>query len=317
MEHTHTNHSSEGAAPRKIRRDYLLPINVFVSALLISGTWVYVTGLKSGTSYSKTQLQIQPATQTAAISEEEVLPSQGVVLPATWGDLGVKLVDAGVIDPEKLKALYNQRGSFPAEYESLLSGTGNGKLKITKENAAYLLNLLWALGLGSKNSILNSGEMMDPKYGGAQNFASTGGWTLGKGDVMSHYSSHTFFNLTADEQALVDKISKGIYRPCCGNSTHFPDCNHGMAMLGLLELMASQGASEKEMWNAALAVNSYWFPDTYLTIATFMKSKGIDWKSVDPQVILGADYSSASGYAAIASQVTQPQGQRGGNGCGV
>ena len=27
----------------------------------------------------------------------------------------------------------------------------------------------------------------------------------------------------------------------------FSDCNHGMAMLGLMEFMASQGASEVEM----------------------------------------------------------------------
>jgi hypothetical protein len=90
-------------------------------------------------------------------------------------------------------------------------------------------------------------------------------------------------------------------------------------MLGLLELMASQGVSEQDMWNAALAVNSYWFPNNYLTIATYMKDKGIDWKDVSPQEILGTDYSSSKGYANIASQVSvQPQQQQnGGSGCGV
>ena len=58
---------------------------------------------------------------------------------------------------------------------------------------------------------------------------------------MNHYSMHRFIVLTPEQQALVEKVSKGIYRPCCGNSVYFPDCNHGMAMLGLLELMASQG----------------------------------------------------------------------------
>jgi len=48
-----------------------------------------------------------------------------------------------------------------------------------------------------------------------------------------------------------------------------------MAMLGLLELMAAQGVGEEEMYKAALAVNSYWFPDTYLTIAEYMQNKGI------------------------------------------
>jgi len=164
---------------------------------------------------------------------------------------------------------YEERGAFTDEYRTLLSGTSNGKLKITKENAGYLLNLFWALGLASKNPILDSGEMQNKAYGGAGNFASTGGWTLaaspatgsGQGDAMEHYSRHMFFALTPEQQALVDKISSGIYRPCCNNSTHFPDCNHGMAMLGLLELMASQGVSEANMWKTALSVNSYWFPD--------------------------------------------------------
>lgn len=240
-----------------------------------------------------------------------------VILPVSWGDLGAKLVSAGVIDGEKLKALYEGRGQFTDEYKNLLFGTDNGELVMTKDNAEYLLNLFWALGLASKNPILDSGEMKDPRYGGAQNFASTAGWTMAKGNPMDHYSRHKFFDLTPEQQALVDKVSSGIYRPCCGNSTHFPDCNHGMAMLGLLELMASQGVSEQDMWKTALVVNSYWFPDNYFTIMTYMKNKGVEWKDVNPQEMLGINYSSAQGYARIASQVIQPQEERSGGGCGI
>jgi len=115
---------------------------------------------------------------------------------------------------------------------------------------------------------------------------------------------------------MVEEMSRGIYRPCCGNSTHFPDCNHGMAMLGLLELMASQGVSEADIWKTALAVNSYWFPDTYLTIAMYMQNKNVAWAEVEPKEMLGANYSSGQGYAKIAAQVTKPQ-QQGGGGCAV
>ncbi|MFZ2303567.1 MAG: hypothetical protein WAV98_02120 [Minisyncoccia bacterium] len=254
-------------------------------------------------------------TQTQ-VSEETVLPFGGVELQVEWGNLGSKLVEVGVIDADKFKAIYEQRGVFTDEYKTLLFGQSDGKLRITKDNAGYLLNLFWALGLASKNPILDSGEMSDPKYGGAGNFASTGGWTLAKGNAMEHYSKHVFFELTIQQQTLVDKVSRGIYRPCCGNSTHFPDCNHGMAMLGLLELMASQGVSEHDMWDSALVVNSYWFPDTYITIATYMKGKGVLWKDVNPEEMLGANYSSASGYAKIASQVTLPK-QKGGGNCGA
>lgn len=296
------------------RRNLMLPVSIFISALVLASAWVYTTGLKAN---GVGQKQDNPqATQVLAL-EEAVLSSTGVVLPISWGDLGVRLVSAGIIDADKFKAIYEQRGSFTDDYKNLLLGQNDGKLKITKENSGYLLNLFWALGLASKNPVLDSGEMKDPRYGGAQNFASTAGWTIAKGNSMDHYSRHLFFNITQEQQSLVDKVSKGIYRPCCGNSTHFPDCNHGMAMLGLLELMASQGVSEQEMWQTALAVNSYWFPDAYLTIATYMKNKGVDWKDVNPQEMLGFNYSSASGYRRIASQVVQSQQQQGGSGCGI
>ena len=191
------------------------------------------------------------------------------------------------------------------------------KIKMTPENAGFLLNVFWALGLGNKNPILENGPMSDPQYGGAGNFASTGGWTIAKGDAMDHYSKYNFVILTSAQQSLVERVSQGIYRPCCGNSVYFPDCNHGMAMLGLLELMASQGASEKEMYKIALKVNSYWFPDTYLTIAKYLKEvKNTSFDKMDPKVILGKEYSSGAGYRAILQQVT-PAENSGGGGCGV
>ena len=158
--------------------------------------------------------------------------------------------------------------------------------------------------------------MADARYGGAGGFASTAGWTLAKGSAMDHYSRHQFIVLTPQEQEKVERVSKNIFRPCCDNSTYFPDCNHGMAMLGLLELMAFQGVSEEEMYRAALQVNAYWFPDTYITIAQYLKAKGIDWQEASPQEILGVGFSSISGYRRILKEVdakAQPQG----SGCGV
>jgi len=178
----------------------------------------------------------------------------------SWGNLGVKMVEAGVIDEEKFENLYSARGGLSPEARKLLTDSDNGELVINSKNSGVMLNMLWALGLGNKNPILESGPMMDPKYGGAGNFASTGGWTLAKGGAMDHYSMHSFMTLTNEQQTLIEKVSKSIFRPCCKNSTYFPDCNHGMAMLGLLELMASQGASEAEMNKKALEVNTLWFP---------------------------------------------------------
>jgi len=248
--------------------------------------------------------------------QESVIPSAGVELPITWGNLGAKLVETGAIDPAKMAALYESRGGFSDEYRKLLERNANEKIVITNWNSGYLLNLFWALGLANKNPILeDKTEMMSPSYGGAENFASTGGWTLARGNAMEHYNMHKLIALTSEQQTLVDRVSRNIFRPCCGNSTHFPDCNHGMAMLGLLELMASQGVSEQDMYKTALAVNSYWFPETYLTIATYMQQKGVAWKDVSPKEMLSAPYSSSSGYTDISSQVTLPEQVQGGGGC--
>jgi len=198
----------------------------------------------------------------------------------------------------------------------ILYGTDNKDLIITRENSGFLLNVFWALGLGNKNEILEKGPMSDPKYGGAGRFASTGGWTLAQGGTMNHYSAHQFIKLTPDQQRLVEDVSKNIYRPCCNNPTHFPDCNHGMAMLGFLELMASQNAGKEEMYRAALAVNSYWFPETYSAIAKFLQTKNFDWRKAEPKDLLGYNFSSASGYQQILSEL-KPTDRGGGGSCGV
>ena len=301
------------------KKDYLVPISVLIAGAMFASAWAYTAKLDMREVEPPAQeMHAAKKSETAprSVLEERVLPSEGVVLPATWGNLGVRMVEAGVIDADKFADIYRKRGTFSEEYENLLLGQSNERIRITEDNAGYLLNLFWALGLASKNPILEFGEMTDDAYGGAENFASTGGWSVSRGSPMAHYSRHTFFTLSPEEQALVEKMAMGIYRPCCGNSTHFPDCNHGMAMLGLLELMASQGASEGEMWKAALAVNSYWFPDTYLSIATYMKQRGVEWNVVSPSVVLGADYSSASGYAKVAAQVEGVRA-RGQGGCGI
>jgi hypothetical protein len=301
----------ELGASEKQRR-WLFPLSVSISAIIVSVSWIYAARLKIPAGSQTAPL----SSRESAALEEKVLPSNGVLLPVRWGDLGAKMVEAGVIDKEKFESIYAERGGLGDNEKKLLSASGNDYLKITKENSGVLLNLFWALGLSNKNEILEQGPMADPAYGDAEKFASTGGWTLAKDNVMNHYSAHRFIELAPAEQALVERVAKNIYRPCCGNPTYFPDCNHGMAMLGLLELMTSQGVSEDEMYRAALKVNSFWFPETYVTIARYLESKGISWDKADPKTILGYDFSSAQGYEKILSRVSAPA-SGGGSGCGV
>lgn len=254
--------------------------------------------------------------QNEAALTESIMPTTGITLPVRWGDLGKQMTDAGVIDAAKFEEVYAQRGGLDESAKKLLYGTNNSALVMTAQNSGVLLNLLWALGLGNKNEILEKGPMMEKQYGGADKFASTGGWTLAKGNVMNHYNKHAFMTLTPDQQTLVARVSQNIYRPCCGNSVYFPDCNHGMAMLGLLELMAAQGATEQQMYKTALAVNTYWFPDTYTAIAKYFAKRGVAWAQIDPKEALSSAYSSAQGYRQILSEV-EPSQQKGGGGCGV
>lgn len=310
MEYEKEDQSIEDTqAVQPVKKNYTLPASILVSSVILAGAWVYTAGLKT-TNVAETK-------KSPSIAAHEAPAAQTAEIPATWGDLGAKMAAAGVYDKNQLLELYSQQGGLSAESQKLVDGRTDGTLKVNEKNAGLLLNLLWALGLSNKNKILENGPMADPRYGGAGRFSSTGGWTIAKGDPMSHYSMHRFITLAASEQALVETVAKNIYRPCCGNSVYFPDCNHGMAMLGLLELMASQGATEAQIYRAALVMNSYWFPDQYATIARYLESKGISPQSADPKEILGAAYSSAQGFTRIqslapAEQPTQPQG-----GCAV
>ena len=248
--------------------------------------------------------------------EEIVIPKDGFVIPVVWIDLGKQLVENGVIDAAQFESIYASQGGLSDLEKELLYGDTKGQLVINQDNAPVLLNLLWAFGLANENPVLSEGPMSDPQYGGFEGFASTGGWTLSRGSIGDHYNQHKLVSLTDGQQALVERVSKGIYRPCCGNSTYFPDCNHGMAMLGLLELMASQGANESQMYAAALQVNSYWFPETYLTLASYFSNKGIPWNKVDPKLVLGIDYSSAGGFNKVLTEI-EPVSASGGGSCGV
>ncbi|MBI2004915.1 hypothetical protein HYS79_02000 [Patescibacteria group bacterium] len=264
---------------KKFGDKYMLPIAVVVAGVMVAGAMVYNDGNRS--------LQMQTANNSNAQNVQETLTEGGNILP------------------------------LEAEKKMLEILIANGTIDLTKLSGVTELNLLWAYGLANKNQVLLSGPIMDSRYGGPTNMASVGGWTVTAGPVMDHYNKHTLATLTSGQQALVEKIAKGTYRPCCNNSTYFPDCNHGMAMLGLLEYLASQGATEVEMWNAAIIANMTWFPDQYETIAQYLKIKGIDSKTVTPQMLLGAEYSSGSGFAKIAAQVPQSGQQKGGSGCGV
>lgn len=260
-----------------------------------------------------------------SLVEKEVLPESGVELPVAWGDIGPKLIALGVIDEAKFK----QAVKLTLEQEEILTKGSDKKIVIDATNGQFIVDMLWALGLAQKSIVYEEGPMgpTSPEASrGKQNyadwvggFASTGGWSLARGEATGYLNRYDLIKLTPEQQKKVGEIAQNVYRPCCGNSTWFPDCNHGMAALAAIELMVAAGLDEKTIYRNVLALNSYWFSDTYVTIATLFARNGTAWKDMDAKTILGREYSSAQGAQAIAKKVGplpyKPQQQ--GGGCGA
>lgn len=231
--------------------------------------------------------------------EESVLPKEGIELPISWGTLGKQLVDAGVIDFIEFSKVVN----MTPEQEKILKEGSDEKIRIDSTNGQFVVDVLWALGLAQKSIVYEEGPMGKEEKANAGNFASTGGWTLARGDAMQYLNRFDFIALTPEQQKKVGEIAKNVYRPCCGNPTWFPDCNHGMAALAAIEMMVASGISEKEIYKGVLALNSFWFANTYLTTATYFARQGTAWSDVDAKMVLGRDYSSSQGASAIAKKV--------------
>lgn len=236
------------------------------------------------------------------------------------GDSILKLVKNGVIDPQKFEALFKPRGGLPEDLKLIMTEPMNFPIQLTQKNSSYYINLLWPLGLAN---YMEANQQSPIQGASLFNFASTGGWTLGKKNNGGEYfNKFGIVPLTPQQEELVLKLAKNSYRPCCNNSAFFQDCNHGSALLGLLELGASQGLTEKDLWREALAFNSFWFADVYLQTAIYFKEiKGINWNEIDPEIIMGKDYSSASGWMQnvnkeLSKRNLLPQ-KKGGSGCGV
>ncbi len=267
--------------------------------------------------FGNKQQENQSSAKTFSDYLEEVAPESGYTVDIVWGDTGIKLVESGAIDLEK----YRENYSGP-EYQELLTYLTeykDGGITITRENSYFWVNTLWALGLNQKSKTLDEGIMGTEYKDEVGSFASTGGWTLGKKDGEKLFSKANILPLTPEQHAHVMSVAGGIYRPCCNNPTSFPDCNHGMAILGLLELMELQGLSEDEMYRAALAFNSYWFTNTYTDLAYYFASQeGIPWSDVDPRVALGKNYSSSTGYQGVKALIGDIPGSRSqGGSCGA
>jgi hypothetical protein len=258
----------------------------------------------------------------AAIAQQ-VNPPEGYILPVRLGDLGSQLVAAGAIDYQRFVKVYADAGQpLTDEQMAILKTASNQPIAIKPDNAYFLLNFFWAVGLTNQNAILTKGAMMKGGKDQIGNFASTGGWTIGAKSPIELFASAPLMILTAEQQKRLEEVAQNVFRPCCNNPTDFPDCNHGMAMLGLLELMAAQDATVDEMFQAAKYVNAFWYPQQSLEQAVaFKAAQGLDYNQVDARELTSAKFSSGTGFKGVhqwlADNGLLQQGPGGGNNCGV
>lgn len=292
-------------------------ILIVLNSVLFTGVaQLYLYQREVGKNLAQLAKTTKSPEELANILKTEVLPTKGYQTQLSWGSIGKKLVEEGVIDKEKYLQMFTNEANG-GDQMKYLEEDSSDKIVINEKNSRFIVNTFWALGLINKSKVLDEGQMRaDPKQ--TKNFASTGGWTLGKSQAMTYYSSKEIIPLSSEQQDLVKKIAENVFRPCCGNSTAFPDCNHGMAALGYIELAVYLGLPEEQIYKDLLAFNSFWFPQTYIEMAVYFDKQGIAWKNVDAKLALSANYSSASGAQRI-KQVVQgvPAQQSGGGGCGA
>lgn len=311
--------------PQNNKISYLLVLFYVSVAAIIVGLILRVGVSQNKQVPTKTPATTNNVVEVNAPTQEEktamgkirdqVVPKDGFKFDIKWGSVGKGLVASGAIDMTKYA------GNYPKEKYAkelaYLTEENNDGITINSDNAYFWVNTLWALGLNQQSQVLTEMKQNYPRDIG--NLASTGGWTLGAKPAMELYNKEALIPLTGAQQELVKKISANIYRPCCNNSTAFPDCNHGMAALALVELMVSQNFSEQEIYRAVLAFNSYWFSQTYVDLAYyFQKNENTAWADVDPKKALSSAFSSKAGYSAIKRQIGNVPGVgASGPGCGA
>lgn len=227
-----------------------------------------------------------------------------IVVPV--GAWGPQLVSAGAIDPPRFVAAIRSSGQALDDALVRLLTQGRGSVELDRSSAYFLLNFLWAAGLSNRNPILARGPMFTSGMARIAGFASTGGWTLGSRPVMEVYGQVPLVALDSAGQQRLEQVAGAVYRPCCDNPTSFPDCNHGMAMLALLTLLASEGRDDGSLFRAARTANGYWFPQQTAQLESYVRAaRGTELVALDPREATGKDLFSGSGSRRVAAWLAQ------------
>ncbi len=286
--------------------------------------------LTSHTQANKTQSTYHNTTNTTktlsgnsisqAILYAQVTPQTGYTISFKWGNSIKKLVDAGALNVSNLTIiLNNSHQPLTLSEKEILNGTYTGYIQFNSTNTEFVQLVLWGLGINDNNTIITKGPIINasipyansinnnatlkqklnqnvtPYWVAGRYFASTGGYgPIGKLQL----GMLNILSLSPSEQIIADYTAENSYRPCCDNPTAFPDCNHGATALGLIELLASQGANQSQIFSAVRYFNQYQFPQQYTEIAAYFDSQGQNYSQVNSSKVMGYSFSSLSGYYA-------------------
>jgi hypothetical protein len=79
---------------------------------------------------------------------DQINPPEGYTLPARYGDIGPQVLAAGGIDLDRFLKVYEKANQpLTTEQLSILTEGSDSAIVINKENAHFLLNFFWAVGL--------------------------------------------------------------------------------------------------------------------------------------------------------------------------
>lgn len=284
--------SSSAVEPRRHDENIVVTRRRFALALAAS---FGVGGLvAAGAFYARRRFLPDPFVRYQDVLTQMV-PTGGIKTHVAFGDALQKVIAAGALDPGKLRANYGANGGAPAWLEGLLAKPSSEPIVFNLDTAPHLLNLLWPIGLSTKTKF---NETSPVNTSNLPNLASTAGWTLGhEENGAAYFNKVGAIQLSHEQEARVKQVASTTFRPCCDNPTLLQDCNHGSALLGLLELGGSQGLDMDDLYRLALIANSHWFPAQYAKTALHLALfDGVMWRDTEPRLILGPEFSTLTGW---------------------
>ena len=245
-EHARIPFEAEPAAERSRRPGLKENLRKFWAVLALV---TYVFGLGSGYLLWGSQATQEDSSQEQAEHSEmqamaaQINPKDGYELPATFGDIGPKLIEAGAINLEEFLKIYQEMGNpLSEEQVKILTEGSSAPVVINQNNQHFLLNLFWAFGLANQNQVLTGGPMMQNGKEEVVNFASTGGWTIAARPVAKVRAGITRWRRVPEPEG-------GSHRSCTPNRRikMMASQKLGIARPSTAKLVASVSMSEPRL----------------------------------------------------------------------